>query len=312
MSLKEVQGLFNELSEVQPLSLGVINSVAEIEVLVFEDAEHRQYLAVVRHQCLADHVPAQDQELHNLHRGCDDLGIARVERRLDGDDELGNDGKDLGAPFLEHVVHTLHRQEAVRLLLFADAVKEDGEVVVVVELVNVHLPSDLAAHRPVEDLDRQVATVVKAPELRTGHWAQGSGTSSGRSRRVASWVGAEASKCSVHGTALVLAGAWEARRGGALCHRLGFHQTPSTRRKVRGEVAEATVLAKSDHAVVLQPLVGLRAVLVHHVLKGIIEDQCTSETKTFRRHCKWMSKTCPQTRRLAYAPSATAKKWLRT
>lgn len=35
---------------------------------------------------------------------------------------------------------SLTHQEAVRLLALADAVEEDGQVVVVVELVDVHLP----------------------------------------------------------------------------------------------------------------------------------------------------------------------------
>ena len=40
---------------------------------------------------------------------------------------------------LKHVENTLHGEEAVRLLLLAQAVEEDGEVVVVVELLDVDL-----------------------------------------------------------------------------------------------------------------------------------------------------------------------------
>ena len=35
----------------------------------------------------------------------------------------------------------------------ASPVEEEGEVVVVVQLLDVHLPGDLAPHRAVEDLD---------------------------------------------------------------------------------------------------------------------------------------------------------------
>ena len=40
---------------------------------------------------------------------------------------------------LEHVEDTLDGEEAVRLLLLAEAVEEDGEVVMVVQLLDVQL-----------------------------------------------------------------------------------------------------------------------------------------------------------------------------
>ena len=54
------------------------------------------------------------------------LRVARVEGRLDRDDQLRDDGQDLGAAVLEHVEDALDGAEAVRLLLLAEAVKKDG------------------------------------------------------------------------------------------------------------------------------------------------------------------------------------------
>jgi hypothetical protein len=61
---------------------------------------------------------------------------------FDGDDELGNDWEHLGTSLLEHVEDSLHGQESVWVLLFSDALEEDGQVVVVVQLLDFHFPVD--------------------------------------------------------------------------------------------------------------------------------------------------------------------------
>eukprot|EP00962_Isochrysis_galbana_P023524 scaffold7119_cov129-Isochrysis_galbana.AAC.2 len=96
-------------------------------------------LPVVWHQRLADHFARNDHLLQHLKDGADDLRIPRVERRLDRDDQLRDNGQDLGAAVLQHVKDALDRKKAVRLLLLADAIEKDGKVVVIVELLNVHL-----------------------------------------------------------------------------------------------------------------------------------------------------------------------------
>jgi len=88
--------------------------------------------------------------------------------RLEGDDELRDDGQDLAAAVLEHVEGALDREEAVRLLLLAQAVAEDGEVVVVVELLNVHLPLNLIADARVLDRDGKVSALVEPTEFCIG------------------------------------------------------------------------------------------------------------------------------------------------
>ena len=58
---------------------------------------------------------------------------------LDGDDQLRDDRQDLAASSLEHVLNSLNCQEAVGIERLPDAIEEDGQVMVVVELLNVNL-----------------------------------------------------------------------------------------------------------------------------------------------------------------------------
>ena len=61
-------------------------------------------------------------------------------------------------------MHTLDGKESVWVLLFTDAFHEDGEVVMVVELVDFNLPSNLVGGA-VLNLDGQISTIVEAAEL---------------------------------------------------------------------------------------------------------------------------------------------------
>lgn len=97
---------------------------------------------------------------------------------LDRNNELWDGGQDLDRAALQQVQRALHGEEAVRLLLLTQAIKEDGQVVMVVELLTVDLPADVVARGRVLHANRQVAPVVEAAELgrgdralleRTGH-----------------------------------------------------------------------------------------------------------------------------------------------
>ena len=78
------------------------------------------------------------------------------------------DRQDLGPPLIEHVLHALHGQEAVGVLLLPDPVEEDGQVVVEVQLLDVDLPVDDVLHPLVLHGHRQVVALVELPELRVG------------------------------------------------------------------------------------------------------------------------------------------------
>lgn len=140
-----------------------------LTVLVLEQVKDRQDLSVVRHERLADHLSRHDQLLEHLEHLAHDLVISRVERGLDRDDELRDDGEDLGTALREQIVGALTSEELVRLLLLADAVEEDREVVVVVELVEVDLPLDLSLGAVERHLQRQIAAIVEPTKLRLLH-----------------------------------------------------------------------------------------------------------------------------------------------
>lgn len=91
-------------------------------------------------------------------------GVMAKRLTLDGDDELRDDGEDLSVACLEHVECALDSEEAVGLLLLTNAFEEDWQVVVVVQLLDVHLPEDLVLGT-VLDANGQVATVVESAEL---------------------------------------------------------------------------------------------------------------------------------------------------
>ena len=97
---------------------------------------------------------------------------------LDGDDELRDDGEDLGTTLLKHVKDTLDGEESVRILLLTDAFEEDGQVMMIVELLNLNLPVD-AVLGTVLDGNGEVSAVVEAAELTGRDGSVIEGTSSG-------------------------------------------------------------------------------------------------------------------------------------
>ena len=80
-----------------------------------------------------------DELLQQLQRHAHHRVVASIERCLDGNDELRNHRQDAAPAVLQQVLHALHRQEAVRLLALADAVEENGQVMVVIQLININL-----------------------------------------------------------------------------------------------------------------------------------------------------------------------------
>lgn len=79
--LEELEGFGDEVAQVEPLPLVVLDLVPDVPVGVAEDVEDGQDLPVVGHQGLADHVAAQHQLLDHLQHHRDDVGVARVQGR---------------------------------------------------------------------------------------------------------------------------------------------------------------------------------------------------------------------------------------
>lgn len=84
---------------------------------------------------------------------------------LNRDDQLGNNWKDLSATLLKHVEDTLDGEESVWVLLFTDTLKEDWEIMMIVELLDLHFPVD-AELRTVLNGNREISAVVESTELR--------------------------------------------------------------------------------------------------------------------------------------------------
>jgi len=166
------------------LALRVLDAVTDVEVLLLKEVHDRQDLAVVGHEGLTDGVTAGDEGLEDVQGGGDDVSITRVQGSLDRDNELGDDGENLGLAVLEQIEDTLTGEEAVGLLLLTDSLHEDGEVVMVVQLLHLNLPCDLVG-RTVLNLDGKISAVVEAAELRGRDRAPLDGASS-RSDRLRS------------------------------------------------------------------------------------------------------------------------------
>jgi len=97
---------------------------------------------------------------------------------LDGDDELRDNGEDLGVAVGQEVEDTLDGKESVWVLLLTDAFHEDGQVMMVVQLVHFDFPGNFVG-RTVLDGNGEISSVVKAAELRRGNGSASGCTGSG-------------------------------------------------------------------------------------------------------------------------------------
>jgi len=56
MNLKDLKGLVNQLADVISKPLAIINLVANVLFFTLVEVKHWQYLSVVWHKCLTDHL----------------------------------------------------------------------------------------------------------------------------------------------------------------------------------------------------------------------------------------------------------------
>lgn len=83
---------------------------------------------------------------------------------FDGDDQLGNHGEHLRTSLLQHVEDSLHGQEPVWVLLLPDALEEDGQVVVVVQLLDFHFPVDFILGAMLNS-NWEISSIVESSEF---------------------------------------------------------------------------------------------------------------------------------------------------
>jgi hypothetical protein len=158
--LKQLQGLLDQVAQVVAFPLAVVDLVAKVEVFSLEKVHDWKNLSVIWNQGLSNSVRAGHQCLQNLESNCDDFNVTCVQGRLNWNDQLRDNWQHFGATFVKHVEHALDGQEAVRIDLFTDALKEDWKVVVIVELLNVYFPIYFVLWS-VLNRNGQVSSVVK-------------------------------------------------------------------------------------------------------------------------------------------------------
>jgi hypothetical protein len=86
---------------------------------------------------------------------------------LDWDDQLRNHREHLCATLLKHIHHTLDGQEAIGILFLADALEENRQVVVVIQLHDIDLPENLVGWA-VLNRNGKITSVIETSEFR-GH-----------------------------------------------------------------------------------------------------------------------------------------------
>jgi len=87
----------DELAQIVVLLLAVIDLIPDVLIAILEDVEDREQLTIVGHKGLANHLPGESQRLDQGEGAAHDSSVATVESGLERNDELGDDGQDLGA-----------------------------------------------------------------------------------------------------------------------------------------------------------------------------------------------------------------------
>lgn len=136
MNFEVFQCLHDELAEPFASLLRVVDSVSQVVVLAYENVEDGQNLAIVRNERLSDEMltlgdcVADDEDLEHFENFDDDAFYAGIERGLERNDELRNDGENLLPSARHHVVDSLLGEKSVWLLDFSEPVEEYWQVVV--------------------------------------------------------------------------------------------------------------------------------------------------------------------------------------
>ena len=85
-----VYWLVTGLPDVLPLLLRVVDSVAAVEVHVFENVQDGENLAVVGNQSFANDIGRDDEVLEDLQGRADGRSASRVQSVFNRNDQLGN------------------------------------------------------------------------------------------------------------------------------------------------------------------------------------------------------------------------------
>jgi len=284
VGLEHLEGLLDEVADVEALALRVVNLVAKVGVVHLQEVHHGEDLAVVGDEGLADGVGAGHEGLEDFQGDGDDLGVTGVQGSLDRDNELGNNGEHFGTALLEHVEDALHGEEAVGVLLLTDAFEEDGQVVMVVELHNVDLPLDFVL-RAMLDGDGEISTVVETTELRGHDGAAAHGTSAGLLDS-SDFLGLEEGASLATNTHAFLKSGFATSSNGCLSSidvRNGFEALGLLGHVVSWEITEARVLRTGEELVEVS-LPGLTLGAAENLLEVVLSDHLRGVVDLGHRH----------------------------
>jgi hypothetical protein len=78
---------------------------------------------------------------------------------------LGDDGEDLGATFVEEIESSLDSQKPVGIKFLSNSFKEDGEVMMIIELGDINLPGDLVSTSLMVNGNGKISSVVESPKF---------------------------------------------------------------------------------------------------------------------------------------------------
>jgi hypothetical protein len=139
---EKFQGLLDEISKVVSLSLTVVNLITHIQIFSLEQIHDWENLSVIWNKSLTDGIRACDQGLQNLKSNGNNFSVSGVQSSFDWNNQLWNDWKNLGSTLFKHIENTLDSEESVWINLFSNALKENWEIMMVVELLNINFPID--------------------------------------------------------------------------------------------------------------------------------------------------------------------------
>lgn len=87
---------------------------------------------------------------------------------LDGDNQLWDHRQNLGSSFFKHIKDTLHSQESVRVLLFSNTLKENRQIMMVIQLLDFDFPVDFVL-RSMLNGNGEISSVIEPSELTRGN-----------------------------------------------------------------------------------------------------------------------------------------------
>lgn len=168
-SLQSFERVCDHVTEVELVPLVVLELIRGALVLLVVLVEVRQELSVVRHQSRASELVRFGQLLDELRRHDQQVFVSRHERgcrspqtTLYGVHGFWEGLDYLSAALLQEVEAAENRYQPVRVFLFPQAFHEHRQVEAVVQVLRLHDPLDRRGSLPVDELDRQVASVVEA------------------------------------------------------------------------------------------------------------------------------------------------------